>query len=76
MSQLIFDFERKPGSRSSQRQRILNHFKSYGRASTHDLMRYAANYTMRISDLRREGYVIKARRVQQGNWVYTYEGKR
>lgn len=62
--------------RKSQRNRILDLLKSGNAVYTSDLMKIAANYTMRISDLRKDGHVIFAEYEKPGVWRYTYIGRK
>ncbi|MDL2342349.1 MAG: helix-turn-helix domain-containing protein [Patescibacteria group bacterium] len=62
----------------SQRTRMLNLLKNAptGTVTNVDLMRIAGNYTMRISELRKDGHVIQSEYERPGVWRYFYKGKR
>jgi hypothetical protein len=62
------------GARGRQIVLILDLLKSRP-ASTLDLLNFAPKYSGRISDLRRMGYIISAKRVGEGEWIYTLEGR-
>lgn len=62
--------------RKSQTQRILELLKSKPYVFTHDLERIAFNYTMRVSELRKEGHVIVAVYEKPGMYRYLYQGQK
>lgn len=61
--------------RYSQRMRILLLLKRERQVTTQDLQRIAFNYTMRISELRKDGHKILAEYIRPGVYRYTYKGK-
>lgn len=67
------DYKKEFERRKSQCQQILELLKS-GDATTDQLQGIAFNYTMRISDLRKEGHKILATYLKPGVWLYTYKG--
>lgn len=77
-------FVKKPDIRlekmryQSQCQRILLTLKrsTPGTVTTNDLRRIAANYTMRVSELRKDGHKILADYVKPGVHAYYYMGRR
>jgi hypothetical protein len=62
--------------RKSQSARILDLLKQGGEITNVDLQRIAFNYTMRISELRKEGHVIVSTYEKPGVWSYTYLGSK
>jgi hypothetical protein len=61
--------------RKSQTQKILEKLQD-GEQTNVVLQRIAFNYTMRISELRKEGHVIVASYVKPGVYRYTYLGNK
>jgi hypothetical protein len=61
----------------SQRMRILKRLRDeqHGTITNVDLQRIAFNYTMRVSELRKDGHRIMAVYKQPGIWNYYYLGK-
>lgn len=78
---IIAKIERKPDlvkekkRQKSQSQKILELLVE-GNATTLTLNKIAFNYTMRISELRKEGHVIIAMYEKPGVYSYTYLGQR
>lgn len=62
--------------RKSQSQRILELLKSGRLVFNTDLQKIAFNYTMRVSELRKDGHVITAVYERPGVYRYIYGGKR
>ena len=62
--------------RKSQRLRILDLLKSGKDVTTVDLQRIAFNYTMRISELRKDGHQIESYPVKPGLYRYVYGGQK
>lgn len=62
--------------RKSQTARILDLLKSGGDITNIDLQRIAFNYTMRVSELRKEGHVILATYEKPGVFNYAYLGEK
>lgn len=60
--------------RKSQSARILELLQKGGEITNIDLQRIAFNYTMRVSELRKEGHVILASYERPGVFTYTYLG--
>ena len=60
--------------RKSQSARILDVLASGKDVTNIDLQRIAFNYTMRVSELRKEGHVIIASYERPGVFSYTYLG--
>lgn len=60
--------------RKSQTARILELLQKGGDITNIDLQRIAFNYTMRVSELRKEGHVIIATFNRPGVFDYTYLG--
>lgn len=60
--------------RKSQTARILDLLQKGGDITNIDLQRIAFNYTMRVSELRKEGHVIISVYQKPGVWDYTYLG--
>lgn len=60
--------------RKSQRTRILDLLKIGDEVTTLQLQRIAFNYTMRISELRKDGHKILAEYEKPGVFSYTYLG--
>lgn len=63
--------------RKSQTQRILELLKKMpnGRLTNADLQKIAFNYTMRVSELRKEGHKIQAVYQEPGLFRYFYKGQ-
>lgn len=63
--------------RKSQSQRILALLKKLpnGMITNIDLQRIALNYTMRVSELRKDGHKIQAVYEKPGVYRYFYKGK-
>lgn len=61
--------------RKSQRLRILDLLKSGQDITNVDLQRIAFNYTMRISELRKDGHRIVSTYEKPGVFSYTYLGQ-
>lgn len=61
--------------RKSQRLRILDLLKSGQDITNVDLQRIAFNYTMRISELRKDGHRIVSTYEKPGVFNYTYLGQ-
>lgn len=61
--------------RRSQTARILELLKSGQYVTNVDLAKIALNYTMRVSDLRKDGHKILANYVRPGVFSYTYKGR-
>ena len=64
--------------RKSQTQRMLELLKQqpHGNITNVHLQRIGHNYTMRISELRKEGHEILAEYVKPGVYRYFYKGQR
>lgn len=64
--------------RKSQTQRILELLRSkpHGQLTNVDLQKIAFNYTMRVSELRKEGHRIIANYEKPGVFRYFYKGQR
>jgi len=81
LKSIIAKIERKPDlvkekkRQKSQREKILELLVS-GNATTLTLNKIAYNYTMRISELRKDGHVIIAMYEKPGVYNYTYLGQR
>ena len=60
--------------RKSQAQRMLELLQREVQVYTQDLEKIAFNYTMRVSELRKEGYIIIADYVKPGVFRYTFKG--
>jgi len=60
--------------RKSQAARILELLKKGEPVYTYDLQNIAFNYTMRISELRKEGYLVEAEYVKPGVFRYIFNG--
>ena len=60
--------------RKSQTARILDLLQKGRDITNIDLQRIAFNYTMRVSELRKEGHVIISEYQKPGVWDYTYLG--
>lgn len=71
MNQLKMELER----RKSQTQRILELLQDKT-TNTVELQKIAFNYTMRISELRKEGHIIVANYVKPGFYEYSYGGQK
>lgn len=61
--------------RQSQSQRILTLLKKGKYVTNIDLQAIAFNYTMRVSELRKEGHKIVADYVKPGIYRYFYKGQ-
>lgn len=61
--------------RISQRQKILNVLKTKRNVTNIDLQRIAFNYTMRVSELRKDGHMISAVYEKPGVYRYIYKGQ-
>ena len=61
--------------RKSQAHRILELLKENDHVFTQDLERIAFNYTMRVSELRKEGHTIVAEYEKPGVYRYTLTNK-
>jgi hypothetical protein len=70
------DMKEEMKRRKSQCDKIITLFESGKAITTVELMNVAANYTMRISDLRKKGHVITAEYVKPGVYHYTYVGNK
>ena len=68
------DVREEINRRKSQSQRILELLKQRRQVTNIDLQRIAFNYTMRVSELRKEGHKILADYVKPGVFRYTYLG--
>ncbi len=62
--------------RKSQSQRILELLTSGKEVTNIDLQKIAFNYTMRVSELRKENHVIVASYEKPGIYRYTYLGQK
>jgi hypothetical protein len=61
--------------RISQRQKILHLLRTKRDITNIDLQRIAFNYTMRISELRKDGHKIQAVYEKPGVFKYYYKGQ-
>lgn len=61
--------------RKSQTAKILELLKSGKELTNVDLQRVGFNYTMRVSELRKEGHNIVAIYQKPGVWRYVYRGQ-
>lgn len=68
------DVRQEINRRKSQRTRILDLLKIGDEVTTLQLQRIAFNYTMRISELRKDGHKILAEYEKPGVFSYTYLG--
>jgi len=72
------DVRKEITRRQSQAQRILKLLKQqpHGSLTNIDLQRIAFNYTMRVSELRKDGHDILAVYEKPGVFRYFYKGQR
>ena len=70
------DIKLEAKRRKSQRTKILELLKSGRPVYTYDLQRIAFNYTMRISELRKDGYIINSMYEKPGVFKYFLKGRR
>lgn len=71
---LAEDIRKEIGRRKGQSTRILMDLIYHGERYTWQLEQHAFNYTMRISELRKRGYIIECEYVSPGNYLYKYYG--
>lgn len=76
MNQQTLELRTEMERRKSQRLRILDLLKSGKDITNIDLQRIAFNYTMRVSELRKDGHVIFAEYEKPGIYRYTYAGQK
>lgn len=70
------DIRKEMDRRKSQRLRVLMLLKRKKYVTTVDLQEIAFNYTMRVSELRKQGHIIKAEYVRPGVYHYIYKGQK
>lgn len=70
------DVRQEINRRKSQTARILDLLISGIDVTNIDLQKIAFNYTMRVSELRKEGHVILATYEKPGVFSYTYLGQK
>lgn len=78
MVQQTMDLKKELSRRKSQTQKILELLQQSpeGSVTNVDLQRIAFNYTMRISELRKEGHIINSEYFKTGVFRYFYNGQR
>jgi hypothetical protein len=71
------DLRQEIPRRKSQTAQILELLKHepHGNLTNIDLQKIAFNYTMRVSELRKEGHEIEAEYVKPGVFRYFYQGQ-
>lgn len=62
--------------RKSHEARILDMFTNGETVSTTTLRRFSANHTARLSELRKEGHVIRRNYIGNGIYEYQYFGQK
>lgn len=70
------DVRRELARRKSQSKRILELLQSGNTVTNVDLQRIAFNYTMRVSELRKDGHKILAEYQKPGVFRYIYLGNK